>query len=410
MRPADWERTVYHARRFDYAVAPTRPIEGTIRDKDTGRPLAGITLHGMVFEEGSQFWAPGVEAVTDSQGRYRLAGLARGPAYRLSVEPGDNGPYPGAVLRAPADSPGLGAVKFDVALKRGVIVRGRVTDKATGKPVPGCVESYTFRDNPHVREFPGYSDGQAPITYVQDDGRFEIVTLPGRGIIACQSDAGRYRRGVGADAIKGRDDFGFDTVPSLCPTTQYHALAEVDIDPPAESATVDLQVDPGRTLVVTAVDPEGKPIGGTTVRGLTDGGGREIKEESPSFEVRSLDPSKPRNVVVKHEGRKLVGLVQLKGDEPGPITVRLEPWGTITGRIVDDDGNPRGGLNVASVPVGRDGRFRFEGMVPGHKYEASAAQGYRGIGTLYRDVIVGPGEVKDLGDLKVIPPRPTAQP
>jgi hypothetical protein len=168
---------------------------------------------------------------------------------------------------------------------------------------------------------------------------------------------------------------------------------------------VNLQVDPGRTLMITAVDPEGKPLGGTTVRGLTDGGGPEIGEESPRFEVRSLDPSKPRNVVVKHEGRKLVGLVELKGDEPGPITVRLEPWGTITGRIVNDDGNPRGGLKVASVPVGRDGRFRFEGLVPGRKYEASAAQGYQGIGNVYRDVIVGSGEVKDLGDLKVVTPR-----
>ena len=45
MRPKAAERTVFHARRFDYAAAPTRPIEGTIRDKDTGRPLAGIKLH-----------------------------------------------------------------------------------------------------------------------------------------------------------------------------------------------------------------------------------------------------------------------------------------------------------------------------------------------------------------------------
>ena len=33
---------------------------------------------------------------------------------------------------------------------------------------------------------------------------------------------------------------------------------------------MDLQVDPGRTLTVTVVDPEGKPVGGTMAIGLTD--------------------------------------------------------------------------------------------------------------------------------------------
>ncbi len=105
-----------------------------------------------------------------------------------------------------------------MTLKRGVLVRGRVTDKATGRPVSGYVGSYTFADNPHVDEFPGYKESYQPLAFLDDDGRYEIVTLPGRGIIACRSDLGRYRQGVGAAAIKGFDPRlggvgGFNTLP-----------------------------------------------------------------------------------------------------------------------------------------------------------------------------------------------------
>ena len=51
---------------------------------------------------------------------------------------------------------------------------------------------------------------------------------------------------------------------------KYHVLAEVNLDPKAESATLDLQVDPGRSLTIHVVDPEGQPIGGTKASGLID--------------------------------------------------------------------------------------------------------------------------------------------
>ena len=98
-------------------------------------------------------------------------------------------------------------------------------------------------------------------------------------------------------------------------------------------------------------------------------------------------------MTITHAGRKLIGSVYLKGDEAGPLTLRLQPWGTITGRIVDEDGQPRGGSGSqhlaasfrsgpptrascraatvgAGIQTGRDGRFRVEGLVPGLKYGA----------------------------------------
>ena len=68
----------------------------------------------------------------------------------------------------------------------------------------------------------------------------------------------------------------------------------------------------------------------------------EYTQESPTIEIHALDPSKPRRVTITHAGRKLVGSVYLKGDETGPLTVRLQPWGTITGRSSTTTARPAG--------------------------------------------------------------------
>ena len=126
----------------------------------------------------------------------------------------------------------------------------------------------------------------------------------------------------------------------------------------------------------------------------------------------------PRRIYFFQVDRRLAGSVLIEGDEAGPLTVRLQPWGVVTGRIVDDRGRPQSGLvltgsmpNRSEIDRGScraapssasDGRFRFEGLVPGLRYSASVledgAYGYR---RAFRGLRVGPGETKDLGDIKL---------
>ncbi len=417
-------QTTYHTRRFEYAAEPTRPIEGVVRDKDTGRPIAGIKLKGMVDSERSLVPATGVETTTDARGHYRLIGLSKGPAYRLFTEAARGQPYPRTTCQTRAGSPSLEPITFDIALRRGILVRGRVTDRATGRPVSGFVGAYTIGDNPQVRELTGYASYSSDAT-IGGDGRYEFVALPGRSLVGCQADPGRYRVGVGAAAIKD--------VPNTRPNigdlvNHFHAVAEVKLDPKVESATLDFQVEPGRSLTIHADDPDGRPIAGTKATGLSElFPSIEYPQDSPTIEVRALEPSKPRRVTIRHDSRKLAAAVYLRGNEDGPLTVRLQGWGTLIGRIVDEDGRPRVGLSLIDrdddfsgpaaargilpgirsspfVPVGRDGRFRVEGLVPGLKYGASAIQGPMFAGDVFRGATVASGEVKDLGDLKVIPP------
>ena len=50
MRVADFDRLppqseiTYHGAAFDHVAGPGLEIVGTVRDKDTGKPLAGVTV------------------------------------------------------------------------------------------------------------------------------------------------------------------------------------------------------------------------------------------------------------------------------------------------------------------------------------------------------------------------------
>lgn len=439
---------VFHPRKLEIVAPPTKPIEGVVRDKETGKPLAGITLQAAVYEEHSLIPYHGIEATTNDQGFYRLAGLPKAPAYRVFAEPGAGQPYPRATFRAAGNSPAFAPVSFDIALKRGIWVRGKVTEKGSGRPVqPGSdmddafgqrkqayVEVFAFADNPYVNKFPGYRDGKPSFADVID-GQYEVLALPGRSLICVRvrGDLTRYRGSVGAETIRGYnpDLTAFRTYPYMASVGNYHDFAELNLDPKAESATLDLQVDPGRTITVKAVDPDGKPVAGTMASGVTDlFSFIAYPQSSSEIEVFALAPSHPRRVIVTHAGRKLIGSVYLKGDEPSPLTLRLQPSGTIVGRVVDEDGKPRGGISIGSIhgsepenpadqgvlpnqepngggiPLGRDGRFRIEGLVPGLKYGGDAREGAaKYLGIIFRDVTAGPGEVKDLGDVKAILPK-----
>ena len=104
-----------------------------------------------------------------------------------------------------------------------------MSDKATGKPVPSVVEYFIFVDNPH-RADASRLHGREVMT--RPDGSFELVGLPGRGLVAARATKDYYLLGRGAEKIAGIDERGwFRTEPHLCQPEQTHAIAEIN---PAE--------------------------------------------------------------------------------------------------------------------------------------------------------------------------------
>lgn len=427
------ETTIIHPTGFQVATLPSKVVEGVVRDKDTGKPIANVNVQGAVYDPQSLIPNHNVSVLTDAEGRYKLAGLAKADAYRVFVYPNGARHYVRATLRAVADTPALEPVHFDISLKKGVLVKGRLLDKATGKPVPiERVNTCSFADNANLGEYPGYREGGDVYGEPDGEGGFEAVVLPGHGLLGVRAQSYAYLKPQGVEKIEGYDKRlqGFEhTIPMFMPIVNYHAIAETNFAPGTESATIDLIADPGQSVKLSILDPNGKPLGGTVVDGADGalGSWRRIENSASEVEVKSLSPSEPRRVTVRHMGRKLIGSVVLKGEEPGPVTLKLQPWAEVKGRVVDEDGQARPKLTLGQVnregpsrplteldalpgsnigggvALDKDGRFHVVGLVPGLYYGADAEEkGNILIGHLFDDVKLAPSEVKDLGDLRVI--------
>jgi RNA polymerase sigma factor (sigma-70 family) len=422
-----------YGARFDHLAGPSKPISGTVREKGTGKPLAGVQVRGSVMQGLTITESMAAQTTTDAQGRYRLLGTSKSQRY-LVLAKADG--YFSAIEILP-DTPGLEPITADIELERGVLFRGRLTDKATALPVRGFVHYVPRPGNPHVKDYPSFAKlGAWSFTYSEKDGSFTLVGVPGPGRLFARALEDRFvaARLVGLDSIPP---------PVLASTPTLHAIVAVD---PSEKdpkpLVCDIALDPGRTITGVVHGPDGKPLDGVCAAGLAAAysplysPSPKPKLTTAAFTAVGLDPGRPRLLVFWHEEKNLARAVLVRGDEPGPLTVRLEPPATITGRLLDASGRPEAGSEVqaryssrpdgalpgeltgegalipspAALPLrqattGPDGRFRLEGLVAGMKYDLTALKSGEVLGNVVEDLLVSSDDPKDLGDLKA-PAKP----
>jgi hypothetical protein len=143
--------------------------------------------------------------------------------------------------------------------------------------------------------------------------------------------------------------------------------------------------------------------------------------QQPVFRVTGLTSHRIRKLTIHHEGKRLAGSLAIRDSEPGPLVVKLRPWGRVSGRLIDRDGHPRPGVTLSyrdsisgirpnslyfpkDATTDANGHFAFEGLVPEQEYiiklpaKSAAAQPPR-VGESH---VLEPGEVKALGDVREV--------
>ncbi len=191
---------------FDHLVGPTRPIVGTIRDRVTGKPVAGAFVNGSA----GGWWGNYILTKTDKDGRYRIIGVAKAPKLRIRAGAPEQDYLPGG--KAIGDSEGLGPITLDLELTRGIRVCGHITDKATGKPVPAALWYFPLADNKYFAALPGKEEANFEGMGFRNekDGTYSLLALPGPGVIRVRAEVeggNPYSQAVLDPADRPRADF-----------------------------------------------------------------------------------------------------------------------------------------------------------------------------------------------------------
>ena len=204
-----------------------------------------------------------------------------------------------------------------------------------------------------MNEYPNFkrNSQETRIIILGSDGRFTIPALPGRGLIAARAQEERYLHGKGAEAIKGFEhETAFATYPFYCFTATSTSWRRSTPRQAQRRVTLDLQVDPGRTVTGRVVGPDGPPVvGGVEIRTLD-------VFQAPAADAQELLHIRGHGVARGPVPNRLLPawtqagrLARLEGDEKGSLTVKLQPWGTVVGRVVDENGKPRTDVEIFST-------------------------------------------------------------
>ena len=196
-RDGTYRPLVKNSKPGDEAVLPLSPaqlFEGTVTYQDTGEPASHARLTIWASQQEPFGSMVSVAGKADENGRYRISPRP-GIRFGVNAYPPDGVPYLARESR-PSDgirwNAGDRVKQVDVKLRRGVLVRGTIIEAGTDEPVAGASIQY----HPESSHNPNVSDdvltGWQGIQLSDDEGKFEIVVLPGPGRLLVHGPQGKY--------------------------------------------------------------------------------------------------------------------------------------------------------------------------------------------------------------------------
>ena len=430
-------------------------VSGVVRRKDTGAALPGAWV-GVAFadiREPADTHSAAIWTQTDDQGRYRVRGGPWASHVHVYAFAPPGTPCPDWSAGPVEVKKNQAEIKLPVTMPVGILVRGKIIEKGTGKPVAGAGYVYIFRRDKAKtlsRDDAGraYWSNEYHYRYSAADGSFEQPVPAGdSGVILVKAPDSSYVSGFSSygEIMEGKPR-GWWSV--------YEGIANVETKPDTKGLTITIPLTPGVKAVGTVVGPKGEPVPHGVVFTATlqhthrqqfSGGEQWWRPITDGrFTVEGCDPSAPTEIYfldVEHQWGATVRF-DPKTQAGRPLNVTLQPCGSARVRFLDPQKRPltkqdteqaiddytalgvgfrASVLDVIALPSGlhfgiqayqfdreryymlapnADGIVVFPGLIPGAPYKWVVANPNDVDKGPHRvvAVTVKPGETTDLGD------------
>ena len=315
-------------------LSPGKVITGKVTYEDTNKPVpnATISIWASQQENGSMI---SVTGKTNADGKYRVLPKP-GIRFGVQVYPPSGVAYMGRKAEELKWENADSTRNVDVQLPRGTLVKGRVIEKGTGKPVSNA--TITFEGSRRKAPKNAITGWQA--TQKTDaDGKFTYAVSPGHGTLVIRKKNSNYVIQTMESRMMTRDKPG----GSRFSANAFHTMK---VEEGTDTIEAEIEVVPGQTVRGVIVDRDGKPIEEaiilTRLKSWADLAGWRADSRPVTggkFELTGLEPGKSYKVHFLDARQKLGTTIDLKATDE-EVKVVLQPCGSATAKfIVEDEDN-----------------------------------------------------------------------
>ncbi len=374
-------------------LGPGLALEGQVLDRDNGRPLEGAEIAAR--ELGSAPLAEPADpdrfvrkTTTDADGRFKLLHLASDD-YLVNIS------APGKASigdrRVSVGYEGTSAKPLMFQLRPGVTIAGKVVDEA-GKPVAKAAVRVQPGEAPEsLGGLDDWAGGPGTSGKTDDKGAFELQGIPVWRSYVVEVSHKEYATAWVGDLKVASGHRSAPVTVTLGKGTTLSGTLLVGDQPFEGSLSLFLRYEGGKLP---------KLFGGRWIQRATNTPEQPLELKKGGFKAERL-PAGTANLTLTPEGYREVARekVVLKSGEPLDLEqILLERGPSITGRVVDDQGNGVSGARVTAEAVmagasgtvtsGADGSFVIGNLKDGLSFALDASSDERGHGTL-KDVKTG---------------------